>query len=394
MPEKNIRIERVRVRNLYRFASGIIDKAKPGQFIPITLHRALAMSKNPVASPDDVSLLVAYHGKELIGYFGIMAVMMQHGGARHKAQWFSTWMVSPKFLGRGVGSKLMQSALNLKQDYFIVGSKPARRVCEKFGFERLTPYGISVIDFQLAARFNPITLILRGARKLMGLFRVTLDIRKADQFGATLFDSIFGSSLRSIFIGLTLRRARRGLPAFQSKQVNEVHSPDGERLSDKNYASLVRGDEVVNWMLAYPWVVPPGQSVSEELDFYFSDTRQDFEIFAHEVFSKDYRGYVAFQYSVISGKRVLKVLDVEMKTEQDNDFVMPLSLEIAKMKKADQIELSSEYVNTSEEHFLGKLILSKKQRIYQVHPKSEDSPLGRAWRDLQLNYVDGDMPFT
>jgi len=43
---------------------------------------------------------------------------------------------------------------------------------------------------------------------------------------------------------------------------------------------------------------------------------------------------------------------------------------------------------------LGKLIVTKKQRICQVHPKSEDSPLGLAWRDLKQSYVDGDTPFT
>ena len=158
MPEEDIRIEVIKAKDLHAFASAIIKKANAGQFIPITLHRALAMSKNPFAAPDDVSLLVAYHGEELIGNFGIMAVRLQHGGDFHKSQWFSTWMVSPKFLGRGVGSKLMQAALDLGQDYFIVGSKPARRVCDKFGFKRLEPYRFTVIDFRLAMRFNPISL--------------------------------------------------------------------------------------------------------------------------------------------------------------------------------------------------------------------------------------------
>ena len=66
MAEEDIRIELVKVKDLQVFASGIIKEAKPGQFIPITLHRALALSKNPFASPDDVSMLVAfrYHGRD------------------------------------------------------------------------------------------------------------------------------------------------------------------------------------------------------------------------------------------------------------------------------------------------------------------------------------------
>jgi len=219
-------------------------------------------------------------------------------------------------------------------------------------------------------------------------------MHKVNQFRARSFEKIFGPSIRSSLFRLALRRARRGRPVFQSKQVDEVHSPDAERFSDGKSTSLQRGDEVVNWMLAYPWVMPPGQSESEKLNYFFSDTRPDFEIFAHELFSSDYRGYVVFQFSRIGESRVLKVLDVELKTEQDKGFVLPLSLEIAKKKNTDQIEISSEYVNAIEGNLLGKMILSKKHQIYQVHPRSEDSQLGKALPDLRLNYADGDKPFT
>jgi GNAT superfamily N-acetyltransferase len=394
MADEDIRIEPVKTKDLYAFALGIIKKAKAGQFIPITKHRALAMSKNPNATPDDVALLVAYHGEELIGYFGIMSVRLQQGGESHKAQWFSTWTVSPQFLGRGVGSRLMQAALELEQDYFIVGSKPARRVCDKFGFKRLQPYEFTMIDLRLAARFNPISLMVRGIRKLFTLVGLSLDIRKADRFGANIFEKLAGSPIRSLLLKIASKRAGVGMPHFQSMQVDKVRYVKGKESPDKSQTALSRGDELVNWMLAYPWVVPPGQSESETFDYNFSDTRPEFELFAHEIIRDEYRGYVVFQFSVIGEKRVLKVLDVDLITEQDRGFVLPLALEMAKKKNADTIELSSDYVNSLKAATLGKIILNNKQRIYQVHPKSEESPLGIAWRDLQLNYVDGDMPFT
>jgi GNAT superfamily N-acetyltransferase len=394
MPEEEIPIEHIRVKELYAFASGIIESAQPGEFIPITLHRALAMSKNPYADPEDVALLAAYLGEEVIGYFGIMAVKILHGGELHTAQWFTTWMVSAKHLGRGVGSMLMQAALDLDQDYFIVGSQPARRVCDKFGFQRLPPFEFTIIDFRLAARFNPVTLLLRGFRKLFHLAGGRFNISKINRIASLLFERIFGPLIRPVLYALTLSRAKGGLPAFYSKPVDEVRSPKPERSFDKNLTALHRSDEVVNWMLAYPWALQPGQSQSEQLDFNFSDTRAEFEIFAREIHTDEYRGYVTFQFSVIGETRILKVLDVALKTDSDQGFVLPLALEAAREKHADQIEIPSEFVTALGVGLLGKLILTKKQRICQVHPKSDDSPLGKVWRDLQQNYVDGDTPFT
>ena len=258
MPDEEIRIEHVKSGELYDFISDILETAQPGQFIPITLHRALAMSKNPYADPDDVALLVAYYGEEVIGYFGIMAVMVRHDRELHKAQWFTTWMVSMNYLGRGVGSMLMQAALDLEQDYFIVGSKPARRVCDKFGFHRLPPYEFTVIDFRLAARFNPITLLLRGLRKVFRLVGVKFNIAKVNKIVALPFERLLGRLVRRILISMTLLRTTKGLPAFRYKVEDEVHTPVQDEVDDKSATVLIRGDEVVNWMLEYPWVVQPG----------------------------------------------------------------------------------------------------------------------------------------
>ncbi len=394
MPDEDIRIERVTVNDLRGFAAGIVEAAQPGEFIPITMQRALAMANNPYADPDDTALLVAYHGEALIGYFGMMAVMLQQDGQLHKVQWFTTWMVARNYLGSGVGSKLMQAALDLKQDYLIVGSKPARGVCDKFGFNRLPPYEFTVIDFRMAARFNPITLMLRGLRKALHLVGINIDIAKVNKIAALTFERLLGAFLRPILYALAIARVWRGLPDYRFEEVGEVHAPVRDEALETSATMLYRGDEVVNWMLAYPWVMQPGQSQSEGLDFYFSDARPEFKIFALEIYSDDYRGYVAFQFSVIADIRVLKVLDVSLKSGSDAGYVLPMALAVAKSKRAHQIELPSEYAKALESGLLRKLIVTKKQRICQVHAKAEESSLGKAWRDLQQNYVDGDTPFS
>ena len=145
-----IRVAAIQVKNLLSFSESVISQAAPGDFIPITIQRAEAQASNPYAAPEDVALLVAYNGEELVGYFGILPIMLQHRDDTSKVHWFTTWMVNPKLRGAGVGSALMQAALDLDKDFMIVGSKPARRVCRKFGFFDFEPLEYAVVDFRIA----------------------------------------------------------------------------------------------------------------------------------------------------------------------------------------------------------------------------------------------------
>ncbi|MDH5507404.1 MAG: GNAT family N-acetyltransferase, partial [Anaerolineae bacterium] len=188
MTDTEIIIEHIKVKDLDEFGAKVVGEAVPGQFIPITRQRALAMSKNPYAKPEDTGLLVAYRGDEIVGYFGIMAVMLQHGGKLSRAQWFTTWLVSPKLLGKRVGSRLLESALALGHDFFIVGSQPARRVCRKYGFHDLGPYVFWQIDLGLAGRYNPVTVLLRAARKAGHIAGVKLEINLVNDKAAKFFD--------------------------------------------------------------------------------------------------------------------------------------------------------------------------------------------------------------
>ena len=97
MPADDIRIEHIRVKNLLGFAERVIASASPGQFIPISLQRARAHAHNPYADPEDVALLAAIDAEdEVVGYFGILPLILRHGDQLHKVHWFTTWNVSAK----------------------------------------------------------------------------------------------------------------------------------------------------------------------------------------------------------------------------------------------------------------------------------------------------------
>ncbi len=122
---------------------------------------------NPYAAKDDVVLLVAIDSDdEIVGYFGILPLLLREGKNYHKVHWFTTWNVSSKVRGRGVGGNLMADALTLGHDFLIVGSVHARRVCRKYGFLERDPLIYYWLDPSGMAQLNPIVWARRGIRKL------------------------------------------------------------------------------------------------------------------------------------------------------------------------------------------------------------------------------------
>lgn len=397
MLKDNIRFEHIKLKDLETFSRNVIDTAKPGQFVPISLQRAVALPQNPYADPEDVSLLVAFDGDEIVGYFGIMAVNFRHGEEIHKAHWFTTWMVSPQLRGKQIGSRLMEEALSLNQDYLIVGSKPARRVCRKYGFQEFGPLKYALLDLDIGAQYNPLTLLLRALRKSLYLVGMSIPYEKINRPVARFSNKMLAPFTRPLLARLLLRYSRQFLVNIITKEVDQVRS---ESVSNSPaWSGFVRNPQVVNWMLKYPWVVEPGQSRTQFLDYYFVDVYQTFRSFALEIYSKDdgiYQGFAVFALLEHNGQITLKILDYSLPPKNVNDLVLSLAFRIAAENKVTRLEGPIELtVNFKREKpWLARLMLDTKERIYQGFPKAESSPLGKAILELELNYCDGDTPFT
>lgn len=407
MPLDSVRIERITLKDLPALAAAAVDGAAPGTFIPITKHRAIAHTFNPYAAPDDVALLLAKEGDRNVGYFGLMPVMLQYEGNLHKVHWLTTWSVDKDYLGKGLGSRLMEAALALDVDLAIVGSKPARRVSAKYGFHEVKPLDYVQIDLGLAGRYNPISLLLRSLRKLLSIVGLKLSIERLDRAVARGFDFVLAPLLRPLFYALLLRRVTQAAKNARTVQAAKV----SEAPTSHSHMGFYRGAEVVNWMLAHPWVLPTGQSQSERLDYEFTDARPEFEITGWRVLplregegqspSRAERGkaipnplgYACFQRSVISGRRTLKVLDFHFAPSTPADLLAATALEQGRRLKADVIEGPAELAAPLG-GWLGRALVRRRQRTLQVHPRAADSPLGRAWPPIEQTYCDGDMAFT
>jgi GNAT superfamily N-acetyltransferase len=394
MTEERIRIERIKVGDLENFAKTMLSSLKHYHLVPITLQRAIAHMHNPYAAAEDVGLLVAYYGDECVGYFGIIPIMLKHGDQLSKVYWFSTWLVSPKYRGRSIGSLLMEDALSMDHDYMIVGSGPARKVCRRFGFYELPPLTYYSLDMSGMGRLNPTTWLFRLIRRILSPFKIKIIIsNQLTKFVERLLSPI----AKLIFYRLGSHHGKDVLTSFSFDKVKEISNHDVDLVEYQPEVSFYRGVEAINWMLKYPWVVQPGKSATEKLGFYFTDVRDVFSNIAIEVYSKDtkeYKGFVIMSYSLIGESAVLKILDVHLLTENDLRSVLPLAIYYGRKFNADKIELPGNVAERMQSRIIRRLLLHEKQRIYQCHPRDDDSPLGQRWREIKLNYSDGDMPFT
>jgi hypothetical protein len=396
MAEKDIWFQHIKVKELVGFAENLIQSAEAGQFVPISLQRAKAHANNPYADPEDVALLAAIDADdEVVGYFGILPILLRVGDTLHKCHWFTTWSVSSKVRGRGIGTDLMHEALTLNKDFLIVGSVHARRVCRRFGFWEREPLRYYWIDPSGMSSLNPLTILLRLCRKLVSTLSINLKIRISNP-ATKAIDGILSPLTRRLFYPLLTRKLTPFTRDLQTKQVAKILSePDQE--TSRPAVELHRGLEAINWMLTYPWILDTGSSPTEEMDYYFSDTRPFHKFITLEIYNpKDgkYEGYVIFSVSKKKSGVFLKTLDYQVRHRSQHVKILALAIELGRRYDAAAIEIPDEVAQPLLKSFLGRAVLVAKNRIYQCHPKSENSPLGQHWQDIERHLYDGDMAFS
>lgn len=388
MQKKEVTYHPVKIKDLVGFANKIIDNAKEGEFVPISDQRALAMANNPVADPNDLGMMAAFRGDEIVGYFGIMPINLWHNGNISKVHWFSTWNVSPKVRGQGVGSQLMAECLKWDLDFLIVGSKPARDVSRKFGFLELPLLKVATFDFVSFWRFNPITLLLRFFRKVFYLLRINIKIEKSTKSVNAWFQRVFGFLIKKLTYPILIKQSQN----LDLITWNAVPNAKEVSLPANHEVTFYRDQSIINWMLQFPWVVSPGESRTEKMDFYFSDVKDEFENVALEIQANNKSiGFITYQYSSTNGISTVKIEDVNFSKPE---LLFAIACSIAKERNADKIMLNDAYIDEFRNKFMVKLLVSIQNRIYQCRPKNEKSPLGMNWEKIQLDFPDGDMGFS
>lgn len=395
MTENDIRIEHIPVGELDAFADQVISAAGPGQFVPISMQRAIAHANNPYADPGDIGLLAAIDAdEEVVGYFGILPMLLRVGDQTFKTHWFTTWSVSAKVRGRGVGSLLMKEALTLGKDFLIVGSVHARRVCKKYGFWERPPLTYYWIDPSGMGSLNPLIWVLRLTRKFTHLLKIDQTVKVTNKATRWL-DRVLSPLTKRLFYPLMSRAMDGWLREIKIREVDQIR-PDLPAPKIRPHTELYRGIEAVNWMLKYPWIVAHGESRTEGMDYYFSDTRPLYRLIALEISDSGGGdlGFVVFSISKKPSGIALKTLDFRFYDPAKYPVILALAVRYARQYQADTIEVPVEVASGLGSTLLAKLLLVKKTRIYQCYPKADDSPLAKAWQEIELHLYDGDMAFS
>ncbi|MCK5344391.1 MAG: GNAT family N-acetyltransferase, partial [Candidatus Heimdallarchaeota archaeon] len=384
--------KKILIQKLPEYIRGFLKGKPEGTFIPITVQRADAQAKNPLVKPDDVGLLVAYDGEEVVGFLGMVPQFMRYPGGHSIAWYFSGWNVSGKVAGRGVGRRLLKEAFALGEDFFLAGSKYARAAVLKAG---MTPIGVwhyANIDINRPLEFNPITFFLRLVRKLSTVFGNELKIEKPKKRVDDFFKRIFGSMNRKIVVKKLIRMNKKIIDQLEIKNVNNV------RLSDRNPDELIpevtffRSPELINWTLDNPWPLSPGESATEKMEYYFTDTLKDFSHKAYEIyFQKEYLGDIVISSFFKTGRKFAKVTDVLI---ADHECFFPALVMILQKEEFDVVELNLHSIKEFSESRMGKILINKKEKEYHYFVTNEHSPLKKFAEDIVFDVSDGDMGNT
>ncbi|MGD2187782.1 MAG: GNAT family N-acetyltransferase [Desulfobacterales bacterium] len=385
--DNKIRIEKIKLADLYDFACRTIGNPSFRKAAPIPLIRALSQSRNPYGRPDDLALLVAYCADQCVGYKGLLPGLMKTDSQTSRVYWGMAWYVLPEFRRLGIGKRLLEEIKNTKIDYITPQmTKSAESVFRRAGYRdlgRLTYFQLRVDRLNLWSKFlskkTPYP-------KLTGSCLVRLN-------------RLLYSITKRIFYGVAWRSSqRRQKFSVRWKVVDQIdESKWGVYNRQVKGPAFFRGIEAVNWMLKHPWVVSRNKQEVDVANFYFSIIREMFMFAAVEINSSDSgrpKGFLVLSISKKKERIRVKILDFYFHHPEDREIAAHLALRYAKVYLADRIDFPASLEDYFKNTTACKKLIKKQSQLYMFYPASNRSPLAVYKGKVELNYCDGDIAFT
>lgn len=384
-PDRSLRIEEIRAKDLPEFAACHFEDGLRGQVVPISRMRAAAHAANPYADPDDVLLLVAMRGEECVGYAGLMPGILRVGDRVHKVFWYTTWYGRPDTEQQNVGGMLLLASLAVKVD--ILGADLAPETFEYYRRARFQPLGPLPYWEMNFDRLDPLgapwlllrRLLRRQGRRLKALdaiFRACRSLTKA---------------LGHRLIG---RAAARICRDFDFLEIPEL-VPDAERRDRRPVARLGRDAKLVRWALRYPWVTDDPEKATR--GYVFSDYRALARFFVLEVRERrqeESLGHVVVSVCRNEERTTVKVLDHFLEPYGNARVLLAAALTYARRYRADRVLVPEQCGTHLKRSLLLPWLFREKHRFYFCRPRRRDSALAPVLDRLELGFCDGDTPFT
>jgi GNAT superfamily N-acetyltransferase len=347
-----IEIRKIKLKHLDEFARNSINDPAFGEVAPISLLRAKSQSRNPQGEPDDIALLVALHENRCVGYHGLLPGLLKNKDRVSKIYWLVTFYLDAASRGKGCGKRLVSEVQNTNVDLVTTGiTEAAAGVYRSSGFQRLSEFPY----FQLRPKnTNYLTAVLQNLKPREKI--------------------------------------------FTSKSVNQLTETFKTTTARQDsIISFQRDIQTINWMIRNPWVVSRPEAREDVKHYYFSRVRDLFEFVPLEIFAPDgktRKGYLILSISRSKNRTTVKVLDYYFHDPKDLFMAGYFATKYANDYRADQLEFP-----VGLETFFGDQSgltrrVKRKRRQYLFHPRSNDSPLARLAKKIELNYCDSDTAFT
>jgi hypothetical protein len=393
-PEKaqgGIRIEVVRVSDLTRFAEEFFRNPAGQVMAPISRQRAIGMTHNPFADPDDPGLIVAYDREKVVAHYCIVSGVLKTSEGSSKVLWGSALFVHPDYRARQVFLDLIRRVFSFQTDFVISGfTEAVHRIYKVLGFRELKPLGTCMINVSKLDFFGATLWLARDRGK------ISESVWKIANTVAPAMRLLVYRPLRLLYFRLLARAAKKKLEGIGFREVQRVQ-PRAE--TPPVLPHFVRGIEGTNWMLEYPWVLESATRPGSPSDppYYFFDYRED--LFRHYAIEFDDRdgnlaGYLAFSIQAGGGgNRVLNLTDFSARNKKDLATAFWVAALYAARYRVDHFEAASAMSPFMTQTPLARFLVRSGFRRYLCHAV-KGGRLEKVSDQLELQYGDGDCAFT
>jgi GNAT superfamily N-acetyltransferase len=397
LKEDQIRIEKIKLKEIYKFARNALSQPPYQATAPISLRRALSQSNNPYGRPDDVVLLVALRGDKCVGYQGLLPGLFCHNGELQRVHWSTAFFVSPDYRGEGIAGCLLKEVKKLNIDFPVTRmTERARQAYLKAGFKELG----NLTYYQLRMeKVRKLDTIFQEAEASLGLNTDPDEMSKLNADARQGEGALYQRS-KKIFYHQLLAELKPKQQAFEHEAVAQINAQAQQiiRRQLKN-PRFFRGIEAINWMLKYRWMISARHETAEaeREPYYFSLVSELFDYMALEIYSADkkvFKGFLILSVLVKKGRTWVKILDFAFKDPNDGDLAAYFGLIYAEKFSADRLEFPTSLLDYFKQNPLLQPLIKEQQRPYLFYPKTNRSALKAFIGGIRLDYCDADTTFT
>lgn len=397
MKADQIRIEKIKLKELYKFARNALNQSPYQAAAPISLRRALSQSNNPYGRPDDAVLLVALRDGKCVGYQGLLPGLFCYNGELQRVHWSTAFFVSPDYRGEGVAGCLLKEVKKLNVDFPVTRmTESARQAYLKAGFKELG----NLTYYQLRMeKIRKLDAIFQEAEASLGLDTDPDEMSKLNSAARRGEGALYQRS-KKIFYRQLLADLKPKQQAFEHEAVAQIDA-QAQQIIRRQLKSprFFRGIEAINWMLQYRWMISARheKTEAEREPYYFSLVSELFDYVALEIYSaneKVFKGFLILSVLVKKGRTWVKILDFAFKDPNDGELAAYFGLIYANTFSADRLEFPARLLDYFGQNPLLQPLIKKQQRLYLFYPKTHGSVFEACIGGIELDYCDADTAFT